>query len=172
MTDYDSFKNHLYTLGLASKTIKSYVSDIQSFHKYLNEKGVTEPNELKRFYVVSYKSYLQENHFAIATINKKLNSIQAYSHYLTEQGVLTETLVHPKDKVKVAVGSEGEVDVLTNREVEQILFYLQDGKRVSLRNELIVHLLLYTGVRAGELVQIKLRDLDFLTTTLKVTGKG
>ncbi|MCM3625714.1 tyrosine-type recombinase/integrase, partial [Brevibacillus borstelensis] len=39
-------------------------------------------------------------------------------------------------------------------------------------NHLIVWLLLYTGVRVSELCGIQLSDLDYLTNTLRITGKG
>lgn len=77
-----------------------------------------------------------------------------------------------KDRIKVAAGSEGEVEVFTEREVNQLLFFVQDRSKVSLRNHLIVWLLLYTGVRVSELCGIQLSDLDYLTNTIRVTGKG
>jgi site-specific recombinase XerD len=77
-----------------------------------------------------------------------------------------------KDRIKVAAGSEGEVEVFTEQEVNQLLFFVQDRSKVSLRNHLIVWLLLYTGVRVSELCGIQLSDIDYLTNTLRVTGKG
>jgi integrase/recombinase XerD len=56
--------------------------------------------------------------------------------------------------------------------VERLLFYLEDHTKVSIRNKLIVYILLYTGVRVSELVNIKLADMDLLTATLTVRGKG
>ncbi|WP_433947729.1 tyrosine-type recombinase/integrase [Brevibacillus agri] len=77
-----------------------------------------------------------------------------------------------KDRIKVAAGSEGEVEVFSEQEVSQLLFFTQDESKVSLRNRLIVWLLLYTGVRVSELCGIQLRDFDYLTNILRVTGKG
>ncbi len=77
-----------------------------------------------------------------------------------------------KDKTRIAYGSEQEVEVYTENEVERLLFYIQDQEKVSLRDKLIVLLLLYTGIRVSELVSIRLKDLDFLTMQLHVVGKG
>lgn len=49
---------------------------------------------------------------------------------------------------------------------------MEDIQKVSLRNKLIIYLLLYTGVRVSELVNIKLADVDVLTSSLTVIGKG
>lgn len=54
--------------------------------------------------------------------------------------------------------------MFSEQEVNQLLFFVQDRSKVSLRNHLIIWLLLYTGVRVNE--------IDYLTNTLQVTGKG
>ena len=77
-----------------------------------------------------------------------------------------------KDKIRVAHGSEQEVEVYTENEVERLLFYIQDTEKVSVRDKLIILILLYTGLRVSELVSIKIKDLDFLTMQLHVVGKG
>ena len=72
-----------------------------------------------------------------------------------------------KDKLKVAAGSEKEVEVFTDAEVEGFLFYIQSEK-VRSRDRLIILLLLYTGVRVSELVNVKLRGVDILSMNLTV----
>ncbi|WP_411502724.1 tyrosine-type recombinase/integrase [Brevibacillus centrosporus] len=167
------FEQYLVENGIASKTIESYVGDVKGFCVFLEGMGVEQPTDLKRFYVSSYKSHLMENKYAVATINKKINSLQAFNLFLIDRKLTTEQVVTlRKDRIKVAAGSEGEVEVFSEQEVNQLLFFVQDRSKVSLRNHLIVWLLLYTGVRVSELCGIQLNDLDYLTNTLRVTGKG
>ncbi|WP_263597253.1 tyrosine-type recombinase/integrase [Metabacillus idriensis] len=64
------------------------------------------------------------------------------------------------------------MEALSDEQVEQILFYVENRNKVSIRNKLIVYLLLYPGVRVSELVSIKIADVDFLTSQLTVIGKG
>jgi len=168
-----AFQQHLVEDGIAPKTIESYVGDVRAFAGFLAEMGVSNLAELKRFYVSSYKNHLVEKKYAIATINKKINSLQSFNQFLIHCKLAAEQVVHlRKERIKVAAGSEGEVEVFTEQEVNQLLFFVQDRCKVSLRNHLIVWLLLYTGVRVSELCGIQLCDLDYLTNTLRVTGKG
>jgi site-specific recombinase XerD len=51
------------------------------------------------------------------------------------------------------------------------MFHLET-KPKSLRDKVMIQLLLYTGVRVSELVSIRIRDIDFLTHQLKIIGKG
>ncbi|MGF9796871.1 tyrosine-type recombinase/integrase [Brevibacillus agri] len=167
------FEQYLVENGIAPKTIESYVGDVKGFAEYLAGMGVNDLADLKRFYVASYKNHLIDAKYKVATINKKINSLQAYNLFLIERKLATDLVVTLKrDRIKVAAGSEGEVEVFTEQEVSQLLFFVQDRSRVSLRNQLIVHLLLYTGVRVSELCGIQLSDIDYLTNTLRVTGKG
>jgi integrase/recombinase XerD len=169
----ERFEQYLMEQGMAAKTIESYVGDVRGFYQFLAGKGVTDETDFKRFYFVSYKNHLVENNYAVATINKKVNSLQAYNLFLAEQGIMHEQVVSMKrDRIKVATGSEGEVEVFSEEEISRLLFFVQNREKVSLRNQLIVNLLLYTGVRASELCAIKLTDIDYLTSTLNVTGKG
>ena len=173
MNVIQQFEQYLVENGIAPKTIESYVGDVRGFAEYLAGLGMDDPADLKRFYVASYKNHLVENNYAVATINKKINSLQAFNLFLIDRRLTDEQVVTlRKDRIKVAAGSEGEVEVFSEQEVNQLLFFVQDRSRVSLRNQLIVHLLLYTGVRVSELCGIRLSDLDFLTNTLRVTGKG
>ena len=66
-----------------------------------------------------------------------------------------------KERVKIAYGSEKQVEVYSEKEVERIVFYIQNEEKVSKRNKVIVILLLYTGVRVSELCSIKIKDIDF-----------
>lgn len=59
--------------------------------------------------------------------------------------------------------------MLNDQQVEQFLFYLE---KETQRNKLIAYLLLYTGIRVSELVNIKISDVDQLTSHLTVRGKG
>lgn len=53
------------------------------------------------------------------------------------------------------------------------MFFIQDVRQVSQRDRLIVMLLLFTGMRVSELVNLRLRDIDFLGMNLHVAfGKG
>jgi integrase/recombinase XerD len=167
------FKIYLEEDGKSIKTIESYAGDISAFVPFLESKGVDFNGEMKRFYITSYRNYLIENQYELATINKKVNSINSFNRYLVDSGYTKDIVVNAsKDRVKLAYGSERQVEVLTDSQVERILFYIQNEDKVSKRNKMIIILLLYTGLRVSELCDIKIKNIDFLTAQLRVFGKG
>lgn len=110
----EDFKMSLIEDGKSPKTIESYVGDIKAFKEFLTAKGVDFNRTLQRFYVVSYKNFLVESNYEVATINKKINSIHALNRYLIVTGGMKEIVVeNSKDRVKIAYGSEKQVDVYT-----------------------------------------------------------
>jgi len=169
----EGFQQWLIEDGKSPKTIESYCGDVKQFQVYLAEKAVDEQQPLTRFSFVRYKQHLLDEEFKVSTINKKVNSLKVFNDYLQLKRIVDENYIQlRKDRVPIATGSEQVVDALTDEEVEKVLFYVQDPTKVSKRNQLIVHLLLYTAVRVSELVNIKLTDIDALTFTLMVRGKG
>jgi len=167
----DKFRQWLTEEGKAPKTIESYINDVSQYQNYLDEKS-GQHVLLSRFSFVQYKQYLLDKELAIATINKKINSLKVYNNFLQFSKVVDDSYISlKKDRVAIASGSEHQVEVLTEDQIDKLLFHLEQPS-VCLRNRLIAYLLLYTGVRVSELVNIKQKDIDGLTQTLTVRGKG
>ena len=166
------FEQWLIEEGKANATIQSYVGDVKQYLNYMSEKGTTSMF-LSRFSFVRYKQHLIDGNYESATINKKINSLKVFNDYLVLIGQLSEIYIRlKKDRVPIASGSEHVVTALDENEVERLLFYIEDSRKVSIRNKLIIYLLLYTGVRVSELVGIKRSEIDWLTSTLTIRGKG
>lgn len=165
----EKFKQWLIEDGKADTTIASYINDVNKFNEYLKGKEAHEAY-INRFYFTSYVKHLKANGAAINTINKKITSLKVYNDWLFKQGLVGEVYVNIKrDKVRVADGSEAEVSVLDDEQVERFLFHLE---KETQRNKAIGYLLLYTGVRVSELVGLCLSDIDQPTGQLQINGKG
>ncbi|MDN4492147.1 tyrosine-type recombinase/integrase [Ureibacillus aquaedulcis] len=164
------FQTWLEEDGRATSTVSSYVNDVKKFCEYLIEKEVDLEVPISRFYFTSYMKHLESEGVKISTCNKKINSLKVYNDWLFKNRIVDNIFISIKKyKVKIANGSEAEVSILNDQQVEQFLFYLE---KETQRNKLIGYLLLYTGIRVSELVFIKLTDVDQLTSHLTVRGKG
>ena len=165
----EQFKINLIEDCKSTNTVQSYVGDITAFLKYLGIMGVEFDGTLKRFYITSYKNYLVDNNYEPATINKKVNSIQAFNNFLIAKGYMQENVIDlKKDRVKIAMGSEHQVEVYTDNQLERLQFYIQNQKKVSIRDKMIIKILMFTGVRSSELCDIKLKNIKFLLSQIKI----
>ncbi len=62
-----------------------------------------------------------------------------------------------------------QVDVLTEEEFRRIQQVLPS---LSFRNKSLIHLLLYAGLRASELVELRMGQIDWIGRNIEVHGKG
>lgn len=166
------FCRHLAEDGKSPKTIESYAGDVAGFLAHLSDVGEEFNGQIKRFHVTGFRNHLLERGYQVSTVNKKVNSLASFNRHLVAIGLMEDTVVNPRrDRVRVASGSERQVEVYTEGQLERLLHFVR-GCRVSPRDRAIVMVLLYTGVRVSELCGIRLRNLDLLTGSLRVTGKG
>lgn len=169
------FRQYLIDDGKSDRTVQSYVTDVFHFILHVRENNAKPLSELTRQDVTRFRSHMVEIPLKPATINKAVNSLSSFCQWLQATGIHSEgqKLVDPKrDRVKVAAGSEGEVSVFTDEELECIMAYISDVTKTSQRNRLVVNLLLYTGCRVSELVNIQTKDVDFVINAVTLHGKG
>ena len=164
------FEQYLVNDGKAKKTLHSYLGDVKGFIQWIEGKGITFRGHFSNLHITGYKKFLMDNKYKVNTVNKKINSLQAFNHFLISTKRMDQLAANLKrDKIKIAMGSEQEIAVFSEEEVERILFYVDNS---SYRNKLIIYLLLFTGLRVSELVNIKLKDMDLLGMQLTILGKG
>lgn len=76
-------------------------------------------------------------------------------------------------------GSQDRIDrSLSDEQVETLIKAVQPGsetnpfhERVQKRNQILIHLLLYLGIRGGELLNIRIQDLDFNANRLRIVRR-
>jgi len=169
------FRQYLLDDGKATRTVQSYDTDVFHFISHANEVDPKRLSELTRQDVTRFRSHMVAKAFKPATVNKAVNSLSCFCQWLQATGRHSEgqKLVDPKrDRVKVAAGSEGEVSVFSDEELAQIRAHISDPSKTSQRNRLVVNLLLYTGCRVSELVNIQTTDVDFVINAVMLHGKG
>ncbi|WP_294750047.1 tyrosine-type recombinase/integrase [uncultured Exiguobacterium sp.] len=156
----ESFRRFLYEQGRQPSTIASYVAEVEKFSK----SGTFSSREN----ILSYKQHLLDQGRKAATINKFLNAMTAYNDFLMAQGELDCRWIYWSDRIKVAQGSH-QIDVLTEEEFRRVQQVLPS---LSYRNQSLIHLLLYAGLRASELVELRMGQIDWIGRSIEVHGKG
>nr|WP_297784782.1 tyrosine-type recombinase/integrase [uncultured Allomuricauda sp.] len=151
-------------------TIKAYQKDIEAFAAFCKE-GCGEENLEKVSYplIRNWIVELSDQGVSNRTINRKISSLQAYYKFLLKVGDIT---ISPLVKHR-ALKTSKKVEVpFSEMEMESILLEIPftddfEGER----DKLIIELLYTTGMRRTELVNLKVKDVDFSGQVLKVLGK-
>lgn len=150
-------------------TISSYHNDITDFYTFCKENSIfyldITYSESKKYLMYLY----EEKKEKATSVSRKISSIRSFYRYLNNQNVVKsnpfQLLNLPKKEKKLPRYFEYN-ELLDLFEVPDINTPL--GKR----NRLILEMLYATGVRVGELVNIKVSDINLNDKKITILGKG
>ena len=156
--------------GLSENTVRAYGSDLLALADYLQNSGKTEWSQIDREILLDFLDHLRDAGMESTSIARHLTASKMFFRYLCAEGLLSEdpTLLMDSPKLWRVLP-----DYLSLDEVDRLLnVYPSRGEALDVRNRAIVHLLYASGLRVSELTSLKLGDVNFETSLLRVVGKG
>lgn len=148
--------------GLSPRTLDAYERTIRTLLKYV-PKGIQEITTDDVKYFMRTK---QEEEVSVRTINNYVRNLKSLFKYLTVNGLIYNNPMTKIHKIKEPVIVKKPFN---NKEIVQLRYEV--NKR-SLRDAAMLELLLSSGMRVGELVGLKLTDVNLSNKTCIVLGKG
>ena len=119
--------------------------------------------------VREYLDYLYSKNLKRNSISRKISSIRSFYNYLVRDGVVDSNYFKDISKIK----KDGSLPkYIKDNDLERLFNYFDKSKALEQRNLLILEMLYATGIRVGELVNIKVNDIDFYNKSIKILGKG
>ena len=165
-----NFKNYLkIERNLSENTITSYLFDLQKLNIFLEENNFS-----------SNPSYIKESTLKkfIYKISKKIKSssqariisgIKRFFDFLILENILNENPLQNIETPKI--GSKLPT-TLTVKEIDKLIDSIDIKSKNKIRNKAIIEILYSCGLRVSELITLKVSDLYFNESIIKVTGKG
>ena len=153
-------------------TKRAYRNDILSFSKWF-ENANAEPFSLERVTasdLVGFRTAMRCSGKSVATVNRGLNALRAFFKWLVETDVLPKS---PVEKVKELGRQQLAPKGLEAAQVRRLLRECE--LRQDFRAQTIFALLAFTGIRVGELCQLRYSDLTIKERTGSIlirSGKG
>ncbi len=152
------FIDHLKGKKRASATVLAYGKDIEQLVNFFHGLQKFHVHEVKAEDIKNFLSKLQSTGYTQKSLSRKLNSTKTFFRFLKVKEYITDdpaTLVeHPKFDTKPP-------RILTPIEYRA----LRDTARDDTRIAAIIEILLQTGIRIGELANLKTDDIFFSEDT-------
>lgn len=149
-------------------TIENYNEDLIFFKSYL-EKENLDYTKIEYKDIRTFFNFLDENKYSKNTISRKISAIRSFYKYLARNNYIS---YNPFSLVSSPKKDQKLPKFLYYNELE-VLFNVPDlNTPLGIRNRLILELLYATGMRVGELENIKIEDINFNEETIKILGKG
>lgn len=115
----------------------------------------------------------QQRGYAQGTIARGVATVKSFGSWLEQRRVLPGS---PASRLQTPKKSRALPRVLSEQQLDRILeraeHRAESGEPVAIRDRAILELLYATALRVSELCTLPLGDLDLVTRTVRVTGKG
>lgn len=154
----ESYLDKLELKQYANNTVKTYVSCFERFINYYKEKDIDLLDELD---VRNYLKFLVQNNWSHSYINQSINSIKFYYELVLGMPNRFYQIERPRKKKKLPV-------VLSKDEIRKIIDAVN-----NIKHRCILSLLYSAGLRRGELINLKIVDIDSKRMLIKINdAKG
>jgi len=150
--------------GLAATTVVNYMADLRCFAGWLADQPSLNGGlaGAQAEDIESYQAHMQEKGQAPSTINRRVHTIRKFYELAMTEGWVS---INPACDVHLLPRSVlALLRALTDGEAAALLHAVRSVARSSLlsRDYAILLLLLGTGARVSELVELQLEDVEFL----------
>ena len=146
----------------------NYEKDLEEYSEFLKSKNY-DYNNMDYKKCMDYLIHLDEKKYKKNSISRKLSSLRTFYKFL----VLNN---HSKNNPFQLISSpkkEKKIPRFINYQGIEEIFNIPDIKTMEGQREKVILEVLYgSGIRVSELVNIKLKDIDFSNKTILIFGKG
>jgi len=165
-----NFKNYLkIERNLSQNTITSYLFDLQKLNIFLEENNFSsnplhiKESTLKKFVYKISKEIKPSSQARI------ISGIKRFFDFLILENILNE---NPLENIETPKIGSKLPTTLTVKEIDKLIDSIDIKSKNKIRNKAIIEILYSCGLRVSELITLKVSDLYFNESIIKVTGKG
>ena len=167
-TYFKDFENFLkLERNLSVNTIKSYRSDLKKLEFYLSKTSAKklsfiDPDIVREFL------YEQSKRVSAKTQARIISTLKTFFNFLVLEKLINdspiENIDYPKIDSKIPL-------VLSTDEIDKIIS-CAFSKKFGLRNQTIIEIMYSCGLRVSELTEMKISNIFFDESLIKILGKG
>lgn len=149
-------------------TIKNYKLDLTLFFDFLNKSNINYLY-LNKDNVLAYLKYLDKMNLKNSTISRRISALRTFYNYLMNEGLINSNIFlnvkNPKLEKKLP-------NYLNYTEMEELLESIDISTDEGLKRRLLIEMFYSTGCRVSEIINIKVKDIDFKDKKIRIMGKG
>ena len=167
-TYFKDFEDYLkFERNLSINTIKSYRSDLNKFEFFLTKTGAKKLS-FKDPEIVREFLYEESKRVNAKTQGRIISTLKTFFNFLVLEKLISdspiENIDYPKIDSKIPL-------VLSTDEIDKIISSAF-SKKYGLRNQAIIEIMYSCGLRVSELTEMKISNIFFDESLIKILGKG
>lgn len=153
--------------GLSKNTITSYSTDLHQFCNWCSQTGILISTATQK----DLESYLMEagKHKTPRSVARVVSSLKQFYKYLNMEEIIQE---NPAELLEIPKLEKYFPQVLSLNEINRIIEAIDASTDEGFRNKTIIELLYATGMRVSELTELRLSNVFWDESVIKISGKG
>jgi len=165
------YKRHMKARGYAQNTLACYDYGLRQFAAYLKRADITDLRRVTRDIILDYHASVMDLGLAMESRAIRIRAVKRLFEYLVESNRL---LINPAEGIRETYRKNRPMGtVLTINEMKRILDQPNLSMNTGIRDKAVMEILYATGIRANELLNLNVYDIDIRDRVIYVRkGKG
>ncbi len=161
----ERFGRFLVSQEKSHYTIVAYKKDLEQFVGFLSSIEISDVRDVKKETIDGFIKKLIDQDYTKKSASRKLNSVRTFFRFLKREGVIEQNPALDVSHPKYAQSAPRIFSKLEYRAI-------RDVAKDDPRTYAMVEILLQTGIRIGELTNIRFEDIGEDTLTIRILGKS
>lgn len=163
----EEFAFHCQCRNLSPRTIKNYGKQIDYLIRFLQGEGIKHIQDVEPKYIKAFLLEMKRTEHTPNYINDLLKAYKVFFRYAYNEGY-TDTLL--TEKIQNVKAPKVIIRTFSEQELKKMTSYYQGYDYLSIRNKVIMLLLIDTGIRLSELIGLTEGQLKY--DYIIIRGKG
>jgi len=155
--------------GVSRATAQFYAGDLNELIRFLENRRIISPTEMKAPHLAAYVGELRTNGKASATVARRVASIRSFCKYLTVHRAVD---VDPSLQLAAPKADKKTPKAMKVEELDKLLGLPDVGREDGLRDKAMLELLYATGLRVTELAALDVDHVRLDMGFLLCLGSG
>ncbi len=166
----NEFKDYLlYERNYSEDTVISYLNDIAGLKDFLIHEGFSDTLLIERENLIEYYLSSIFDVYSNSTITRKLSGIKTFYRFLKRENYIKK---NPTVLIKAPKKERKLPNIIHEKEIKLIYESIDTSTLLGYRNYLIFDMLYSLGLRASELCNLSIKQIDLSRSVINIKGKG
>ena len=155
--------------GLSNNSIESYSHDLSVFIDFLYKNKIENINQSDTASILSWIIDLQKNGLSAKSRARHIITIRGFYKFLIKEKLISFDPIKNIDIPKTGLALP---EVISSEEMILLLDSVKTNTPRGLRNAAMLEILYGAGLRVSELISMRMENINFEASFIRVFGKG
>lgn len=166
----DQYLNYLKVeKGLARNSISSYSIDLSQFSEFAFENELEDVQNIKRSDIKNFISELSSLGISRSSLARKVIAVRNFFKYMIIENIIVQ---NPFIDIETPKIDKKLPDILTMQEIDLLMDGCDTNTKEGSRDRAMLEILYGSGLRASELINLKMDSINLNAGFIQTMGKG